>query len=120
MSKLESKGGFMFCHFFSRNSKISHFGHLPLILKSPTNNTHHHPYSLLIFAIFSFNFSFRHALLFIFENVHWILKRALQTSSPTMSTILLWSYDFPWAWHHNTCFKNGNKSSHLDAPIMSP
>ena len=25
-----------------------------------------------------------------------------------------------WAWHHNKCFKNGNKSSHLDPPIMSP
>ena len=46
--KSVSKGGSMFSYFSSRNSKISHFGHLPLILKSSTNNTHHHPYSLLI------------------------------------------------------------------------
>ena len=25
-----------------------------------------------------------------------------------------------WAWHHNKYFKNGNKSSHLDPPTMSP
>ena len=70
--------------FFSRSSQISYFRHLSLILKSPLKNTQHHLYSLLIFAIFFYNLSFRHALLSIFGNAHWILKTALQTSSPSL------------------------------------
>ena len=75
-------------------SEISKFGHLPLILKLPSKNTQHHLYSLLNFAIFSLNISFRHTLLSIFGNAHWILKTAPQTSSPTVSTIPLCFYDF--------------------------
>ena len=42
ISNSESKGGYIFCYFFRRNTKISLFWHLPLILKSSPNNTHHH------------------------------------------------------------------------------
>ena len=80
--------------FFSRSSQISHFGHLPLILKSPLKSTQHHLYPLLNFAIFFLNLSFRHTLLSIFGNAHWILKTAPQTSSPMVNTIPLCFYDF--------------------------
>ena len=49
-------------------------------------HTQHHLYPLLFFAIFSLNLSFRYALLSIFGNAYWILKTALQTSSPTVNT----------------------------------
>ena len=39
ISMSESKDGYIFCYFVSKSSKISHVGHLPLILKSPPNNT---------------------------------------------------------------------------------
>ena len=55
ISKLKSKGGYMFCYFFIRNSQIFHFWHLPLTLKSPPSNTDH-PHFLLIFPMFFANF----------------------------------------------------------------
>ena len=39
ISMSESKDGYIFCYFVSKSSKISHVGHLPLMLKSPPNNT---------------------------------------------------------------------------------
>jgi len=52
IGKSESKGSYMFCNFFIRNSQISHFGHLPFTLKSPPINVDHHPCFLLISPYF--------------------------------------------------------------------
>ena len=52
IGKSECKGSYMFCNFFVRNSQISHFGHLPLTLKSPPINVDHHLCFILISPYF--------------------------------------------------------------------
>ena len=83
----------MFCHFSVEAVKFPNLDIYPWFWNHPQE---HVTWSLFSshFCYISFNFSFKHALLCIFGNAHWILKTALQTSSPTVSTIPLCFYDF--------------------------
>ena len=112
ISKLESKGGYMFCYSFIRNSQISHFWHLPFTLKSPPSNTDHHAYFLLIFPMFYINFSFRNALLSIFGNINWTLK----TVPPNIIPIFFYDFSpyciaiFHLTWSHLLYLEMGSGS----------
>ena len=84
----------MVCHFLVEAVKFPILDIHPWSWNHP-KHTQHHLYPLLIFAIFPLNLSFRYALLSLFGNAYWILKTALQTSSPTVNTIPICFYDFP-------------------------
>ena len=70
------------------NSQIFDFGHLPLPLKTPSNNTDHHLDFLQNFPIFYHNFSFRNALLSISGNVH----QTLGTVPPNIIPIFFYNF----------------------------